>query len=209
MPRRTFASHLLALPALVAALAFAPSAHADIPPPDACNTDAGWFGASNPGQEGQPCENAGPNGSAGAGVCVKETCHHTGPLPDGGIGQTDMPCYLCIAADAGPDAATDAPGDAHDTPDANPNDGATDAPEDSAAPKDASSPDDSGTDAGHQVGPSPTPDAGPGLGKPPGSGDNGDSGGCTLSPAHRDEGIGGAMLAIGFGALFLGRRKKR
>lgn len=67
------------------------AARADVAPPNACNA------------AGQSCNTAaGPNNQYNAaGTCVATMCSHTGPLADGGIGTTQIPCTLCEASDAG------------------------------------------------------------------------------------------------------------
>jgi MYXO-CTERM domain-containing protein len=67
------------------ALAFAaPSlSHADVPPPDACQTP------------GQSCDTAPPDYQS-PGTCVATNCPKAGP--DGGF---DVPCNLCVPDDGG------------------------------------------------------------------------------------------------------------
>src|SRR5580658_9960475 len=85
-------STIFAVPAFLAAVAFAPLARADVPPPNECTTGAA---------AGTSCSTAGPDNDQD-GVCVSSTCPHTGPLADGGVGTTQEPCVLCELTDGGP-----------------------------------------------------------------------------------------------------------
>ena len=181
-----FFQRVLPLPALLAALTLAPSARADIPPPDVCGHNGpggtpGWGGVDDPGLAGTPCDNTAND--AGPGVCTLSTCkqYH----PDGGA--ISVPCYVCEAVDAGPESDASAP-------DASPPDGGVPTPIPDPGPVQ-----DAGADASALASPSigPVP-IGPAT-----------SGSCTISaPLGRDEAIGASMLALGVVALAFGRRKK-
>jgi len=102
---------LLPLPMLLASVAFAPSASADMLPPQACDR----AGDSNdPSVVGQACDVAGENADE-PGICVAATCgggfHEGGPEAgaDGGA-EAAVPagysCYLCETPnDAGESAS--------------------------------------------------------------------------------------------------------
>jgi hypothetical protein len=88
MTRSRLASILV--PVLALALAGAPSARADVAPPDSCT-----------GSEGAACQNAGP-GYNSPGVCAKTTCTRTLPGTPPTTMQYDcMRCMAKSSADAG------------------------------------------------------------------------------------------------------------
>ncbi len=75
----------VALPALVAALTLAPSARADVPPPQECGV------SYDPSLVGTSCNVAGPQADE-PGVCTAETC---GEPPD------TKACILCEVPEGG------------------------------------------------------------------------------------------------------------
>ena len=112
----------VAVPSLLAALAFSAHASADVLPPNDCTAAAGTS-----------CTTAGPHFDQ-PGICTSETCHSGSP------GGGSFACVLCELVDAGPDvhdaSAPDAAGSDSGIADAATNDAAhtTDGDSGSEAP---------------------------------------------------------------------------
>ncbi|HEY3819198.1 MAG TPA: hypothetical protein VGL81_18645 [Polyangiaceae bacterium] len=89
----------LPFPMLLAMLAVAPAASADVLPPQSC----GDGNTNDPSVVGQSCDVAGENADE-PGVCVASTCG-AGPERDGGLGDAGpspgYTCYLCEVSDGG------------------------------------------------------------------------------------------------------------
>ncbi|WP_437653045.1 hypothetical protein [Sorangium sp. So ce1182] len=78
-------SCLVGLAALLAAPLLAAPAHADIAPPDTCDTP------------GSSCSNAGPAADE-PGTCTTQKCQRAVPDPDGGVTTVEYDCNRCTAA---------------------------------------------------------------------------------------------------------------
>lgn len=87
---------ILCLLAFFAGMAMPALALADVPPPNACNGDAG-----------SACNTAGPSYNQ-PGICTQSTCQKALPGPDGG--SMTYPCNLCELPDGGGSGGSSAGG---------------------------------------------------------------------------------------------------
>ncbi|XYH99607.1 hypothetical protein ACMHYB_07550 [Sorangium sp. So ce1128] len=85
-------SCLVGIAALLAAPLLAAPAHADIAPPDTCDTP------------GSSCSNAGPAANE-PGTCTTQKCQRAVPDPDGGVTTVEYDCNRCTAAGGGSTSA--------------------------------------------------------------------------------------------------------
>lgn len=86
-------SYLTTVATLLAAPLLAAPAHADLPPPDGCDTP------------GSSCNNAGPDYNE-PGTCTKQKCQRSRPSEDGGITTIEYDCNVCARSDRSATSST-------------------------------------------------------------------------------------------------------